>query len=618
MLALVLICLASPGRFDRVNSRTPDGRSDRGLLRARHAMLEFAPPDGAGMGAACACAAVTGANGEALSMTRASTATCSRQGAATTDISPGDLVTCASNLPRIEAVNGGLGYLREGAATNVDPRSAELDDASYGDLTANGAAAPVLNGADAALSPDGALTAEDYTFAATGATQASARAISVLTAAAYSAQVWIRGVSGSGSMDLCLQTSGTPTATCSTCTFVSTSWTQCKVENVTAVAGGQVSVGNLSYFNGGISRASNRVYVWGLDAEAGAFATSYIPTSGATASRSADSALTGYASTTWGPDFSLSASVAFVDTSASSTTVAQLGSAAPNLAAAKTTNNTTAAYTIASTSTGPTVAAMGSAQHRTALSDATGSRGAWWDTLSVAAPAASITSWFDGAIDTAVTYVTGKTGQAGSFDGSASKIQTAIDGPLGNAPRSVSCWFFRNSGNSAIVRYGVNANTNFFQIGVTASNRFRVYTGAVDIIDTAITAGAWHHAVVTYDGTTTSAYIDGAAPITSAATINTLSGNAVLGHGPTYGYMIGLIDSVAIWGRELASGEVTTLYNSGAGLEAMSGSLLTGLLHSWRLDGNSFDDYSKASLTIGALNARTSSVCADPNSARCR
>jgi hypothetical protein len=307
--------------------------------------FEFAPAGGAGMGTACACAAVTGVSGEAMAMTRSSNATCSRQGSSTTGVAPGDLVTCSANLPRVEPVASGLGYLREAAATNVNPRSAEIDDASYGDFTANGAAAPVLNGADAALAPDGVMAAEDYTFAATAATQASARAIAVLTAAAYSAQVWVRGVSGSGATDLCITTSGTPTATCSTCAFTSASWTQCKVEGVTSIASGQVLLGNMSYLNGGITRASSRVYVWGLDAEAGSFSSSYVPTAGATATRAADSALTGYASTTWGPDFSLASTVAFIATSASATTAAQLGSAAPNLAAVKTTNNTTAAYT---------------------------------------------------------------------------------------------------------------------------------------------------------------------------------------------------------------------------------------------------------------------------------
>lgn len=628
LLALVVLLLAGsadPAGFGRGGGLTcPRGYIGGGLTPCVPIRLafEFAPASGAGMGAACACSAVTGSTGEALTMTRGSPATCSKQGAATSGIAPGDLVTCANDLPRIEAVGTSLGYLREGAATNVDPRSSEIDDAAYGDFTANGAAAPTLNGADVALAPDNTLTAEDYTFAATGATQASARAIAVLTAAAYSAQVWVRGVSGSGSMDLCLQTGAAPTATCSTCAFVAASWTQCKVENATAIAGGQIYLGNMSYLNGGTARASNRVYVWGVDAEAGAFASSYIPTAGATASRSADSALTGYASTTWGPDFSLAASVAFVDTSASATTAAQLGSAAPNLAAVKTTNNTTAAYTIDSVSSGPTVAAMGSDQHRTALADAAGSRGAWWDTASVAAPAASITHWFDDATDTAVAYVSGKIGLAASFNGTTSKTQTLVDGPLGATARSFSCWFNKSaaSGEQILVGYGSTVNRYFSlaygnttTMGVEIGGTFYSFSGTP-------TYSTWHHFCVTYDGTTLKGYLDGVPGTPVTVTLNTVSGEKIRFGNYTGDalYFGGILDDVVMWGRALTAGEVATLYSSGAGLEAMSGSLLTSLTHRWRLDGNSYDDFGRASLTIGAINARTSSVCADPNSARCR
>jgi hypothetical protein len=620
LVALLLASSADPAGFGRGGGLTcPKGYIGGGLTPCVpvRVAFEFAPAGGTGMGAACACAAVTGANGEALAMTRGSNATCSRQGAATTGIAPGDLVTCANNLPRVEPVASGLGYLREGAATNVNPRSAEIDDASYGDFTANGAAAPVLNGVNAALAPDNALAAEDYTFAATGATQASARAIAVLTAAAYSAQVWVRGVSGSGATDLCITTSGTPTATCSTCAFTSASWTQCKVEGVTSIASGQIYLGNMSYLNGGTTRAANRVYVWGLDAEAGAFASSYVPTAGATATRSADSALTGYASTTWGPDFSLASTVAFVATSASSTTAAQLGSAAPNLAAVKTTNNTTAAYTINATSSGPTVTAMGSASHRTALADALGTRGAWWDTTSVAAPAASITSTFNGAVDTDVTYVTGKLGQAASFNGSTSKIVTAVNGPLGAAAWSISMWAYRNTlaTQTGLFQWGDGAGTSAYAF--CDSGTIYIHNG-VTATTKAFASNAWQHVVVAYDGTTVSIYINNSAPTSAVVAFNSSAGVIILGSLRAANAHFGLIDDTCMWDRALTAGEVASLYNAGAGVETMTGSLLTGLLHQWRLNGSSVDQLGQASLTIGALNARTSAVCADPNPSRCR
>jgi len=624
LLALVVLLLAGsadPAGFGRGGGFTcPRGYIGGGLTPCTPIRLafEFAPTNGAGMGAACDCVAVTGSSGEALTMTRASNATCSRQGAATTGVAPGDLVTCASNLPRVEPVGTSLSYLREAAATNVNPRSAEIDDASYGDFTANGAAAPVLNGADAALAPDNALTAEDYTFDATAATQASARAIAVLTAAAYSAQVWIRGVSGSGSMDLCIQTGAAPTATCSTCLFTSASWTQCKVENVTSIAGGQIYLGNMSYLNGGTARASNRVDVWGLDAEAGAFASSYVPTAGATATRAADSALTGYASTTWGPDFSLAASVAFVDTSASATTAAQLGSVTPNLAAVKTTNNTTATYTIDSVSSGPTVPAMGSTLHRTALADALGARGAWWDTASVTAPAASIAGTFGGAVDTAVTYTAGKLSQAASFNGTTSTIQSEVDGPLGAAHRSVSLWVNPTLGAArGLFGYGAFAGYNEYEIAVYSGGQ--VVLAAQGLGGGTLTGGVWSHIVTTWDGSTNRIYVNGGTPSSGGSAPNTVSDTKIrIGRGISVGPALGLIDDTCLWSRALTPGEVADLYNGGAGTATISGSLAVGLLHRWPLDGNSTDLLGQAPLAIGAVNARTSAVCADPNPSRCR
>jgi hypothetical protein len=123
-------------------------------------------------------------------------------------------------------------------------------------------------------------------FEGTTGTQSSARSIAVLTAAAYSAQVYLRGVSGPGTTDLCIETSGG--ATCSACAFAATAWSPCKVENVTSVTGGRVFVGNLTSLNGGTERPGQFVFVWGTDAKAETSATSYVPTAGSAVARATE------------------------------------------------------------------------------------------------------------------------------------------------------------------------------------------------------------------------------------------------------------------------------------------------------------------------------------------
>ena len=292
LLVLVVLLLAGSADsfgFGRGGGLTcPKGYAGGGLVPcSKRAYFEFAPADGVGMDGLCSCSTITGAKGEAMSFTRASRGSCVKS--PTTAVANGDMVICPNGTPRVMPDPDGVpALLIEPARTNAVPRSQEVDDASYGDFTAGAAAAPVLNGADAALAPDGTLTAEDYTFDATAAPQASARALAILTATTYSSQLWVRGQAGSGAIDLCLQTAAAPTATCSSCSFVATAWTQCRAETILSIAGGQIYLGNMTLLNGGTVRPVNRVYVWGLDAQIGKHETSYIPTAGAPVARSAE------------------------------------------------------------------------------------------------------------------------------------------------------------------------------------------------------------------------------------------------------------------------------------------------------------------------------------------
>lgn len=298
ILSLAILLLAGQVESDCV--RVPraggcvraNGRSGAGF-----AFFEAFPASGAGTAGVCSTTAPTGAKGEALTSTRASNGTCTKTatgGFSTTGIADGDLVVLSSNQPRVEYDSQGvLGLLVESSRTNSDLRSEEIDNAWWSDV-ATGAANPTLNGT-CANSPLASPTStpEDYTFPATTAGQQSGRlgtVIAGLAAVAGTHSFYVCGVGGAGSMDICVWNTTTPT--CSTCDFPacsSNTWNRC---TRTATSSGNVAtfIGNNTLYNGGTSRSSNRVCVTGAQAEAGSYATSYIPTTSAAVTRNEEAA----------------------------------------------------------------------------------------------------------------------------------------------------------------------------------------------------------------------------------------------------------------------------------------------------------------------------------------
>lgn len=285
-IAPLFLLLASPdsNRIDRID------RIDRlrGGSNSPYAFFEFAPASGVGMTAPCACTNPTGTKGEALTLNRASSAFCTK-GHVSSGIANGDLVSCGNNLARVMPGGDGtgvVGLLIEIPSTNVVLRSAALDNAAW---TATGvtAAAPSVT-ADNATSPDGTATAERVDFAATAAGEESSLVQTGIGGAGFtgSTSLYIKGVSGSGTIDICTNTGAADT--CTACAYVSATWTRCTQLAKVIGAATDIAIGNLTRINGGTTRSANNVYIWGVQTEAGGLTTSYIATAGATASRATE------------------------------------------------------------------------------------------------------------------------------------------------------------------------------------------------------------------------------------------------------------------------------------------------------------------------------------------
>lgn len=246
-------------------------------------LADIAPTSGTGVGAACSCGNVTTSDGGTVTSQRPGVAFCSTTGLATSGITNGSLISCASGKARVEPGHDGvLGIRVESTATNAQLHS---EDVSQWSLYHDGAAAsdPVVT-VDQAVAPDGTTTADRVDFPASG--PVDGRSIfyrEADTSQTKTASVYLKGVSESGSIDMTF-TGATPVYT--VCTFDSTTWTRCTLTATSSITG-QLEIGPNTVRTGN-TYAATSVYVWGIQQERGYNATSYIKTTGTTATRNAD------------------------------------------------------------------------------------------------------------------------------------------------------------------------------------------------------------------------------------------------------------------------------------------------------------------------------------------
>lgn len=284
MIAAILVSLASL-TLSAPNTG-PMRKWQKNLPATRLAFFEFAPASGAGMGAACACTTPTGAKGEAMTFTRASSATCTKTAAgghATTGIADGDLVTCSSNQPRVEyGAAGVLGLRVESSRTNSALRSGEFNNAAWLSYTVGVPAITITP--DVAVSPSGTLTADRLQIPATTTGQVSSIYQTIGTGE-RSVSVYAKGNGQSGSFQI-VGFGGT----CVTCNYNPTTWTRCG--GVVAPAGSNFGFANSSHAlecSGDTTpKSAVDVFLWGAQAEVGAYVTSYIPTTSAAVTTAAE------------------------------------------------------------------------------------------------------------------------------------------------------------------------------------------------------------------------------------------------------------------------------------------------------------------------------------------
>lgn len=231
-------------------------------------LFEFAPADGGGMGAACACAAVTGSQGEVITTTRSGDAVCSKRGLSLTGYTPGDLVICGANLPRVEPDDAGvLGLRLEYQPRNELQYSSQFNASSWQFSTVNRFDAGLMT----PLNEANGFTIQD----ASGATRAALRQYQLLTTnGRYTGSCFVRGRSLTALGLNVSTTGGSGSATCEYTGLSTTEWTRAACSVTTS---GSHTAVNLFIYMGAVVGDQGTIDVTGCQLQSGSL-SSYIPT----------------------------------------------------------------------------------------------------------------------------------------------------------------------------------------------------------------------------------------------------------------------------------------------------------------------------------------------------
>jgi hypothetical protein len=196
------------------------------------------------------------------------------------------------NFPRLSYMYGSCpAVLLEPQRTNLCLRSEEFDNASWGKVNTT-----ITANVSATLDPSGGNNADKFIATTTNSTHnigqtgfaSTAYSFSVYAKAAEetSMSLWLRGNTVRAEFNLSNGTISNITVTSATITSVGNGWYRCSVYDSTPGTTATI------YGRGGGTYAGNGTdgfYLYGAQLEAGAYPTTYISTTSATATRVADS-----------------------------------------------------------------------------------------------------------------------------------------------------------------------------------------------------------------------------------------------------------------------------------------------------------------------------------------
>jgi len=214
------------------------------------------------------------------------------------------------------------------------------------------------------------------------------------------------------------------------------------------------------------------------------------------------------------------------------------------------------------------------------------------------------------------------------FDGANDYIDLGSDLSLDIAGNDFSCslWFNTTTtgGNQAL--FALEAFSNKFAMTIEGGSAYKnvgfsfnwntgggstyYYNGGNNLTD-----GNWHNYIITKQGTTVQAYIDG-----STITFGNLNGGAFSSNANRiarwyHGYYSGKISNISLWNKQLSSSEVTEIYSEGIPQNLNNHSAYSNLVSWWQLGSNTswVDPYWIALDEKGTNNGQSQNVAAPNN-----
>lgn len=197
---------------------------------------------------------------------------------------------------------------------------------------------------------------------------------------------------------------------------------------------------------------------------------------------------------------------------------------------------------------------------------------------------------------TPTTGSAGEFGQAIGFSGTANQYVSVPDAAaLDPTNITLSAWVYPTTAThvagASVMCKGNGAGGEVYCLDFPTANnltpRFYFWKSGVSYTlsaATALTANAWSHIVVTYDGVSSKMYVNGVLSNSSTPNAGPLSSNTHIlsiaaRQSASSNYdlpFVGAIDDVRVYSRALSSDEISTLYNGGQ--------VTTGLAAYWPFD----------------------------------